>query len=246
LFFGKHKNKNIDKTLKVRGLEIPLVDVPASQALLNLFYTVFGNPGVPSEFFISASKIAGLRLVARRSINRQEFNTILLNKRYLSYGVRLRQHVSPACNDFAAVTGVALLSNAYSWGNPIVVIAQMPTKALWRSYDPVDKLLGGKVGYKPSGRPSQLLPGKTLVDAVFKSVASAEYPVLSAWCSEPARRVENCPREALVIIMDEYVSTLMYAVNTSVFLPEARGFHASTVETLEAELKPPTGEGGQK
>ena len=240
------RKKDIDKTLKARGVNVPLVDAPASQALLNLFYTAFGNPGVPSEFFAKASKIPGLRLVVRRSINRQEFKTILLNKRYLPYGVRLRQHVSPACNDFATVTGVALLSNAYSWGNPIVFITQMPTKALWRSYDPVDKLLGGRVGYKPPGHPSQVLPGKTLVDAVFKSIASAEYPVLFARCSEPERKVENCPREALVIIMDEYVSTLMYAVNTSVFLPEARGVHASTVETREAELKPVAGEGGRK
>jgi hypothetical protein len=244
LFFSKHKD--IDRTLKAKGVSVPLVDVPASQALLNLFYTAFGNPGIPSEFFVKASKIAGLRLVVRRSVNRQEFKTVLLNKRYLSYGVRLRQHVSPACNDFATVTGVGLLSNAYSWGNPIVVIMQMPTKALWRSYDPVDKLLGGRVGYKPPEHPSQLLPGKTLVGAVFRSIASAEYPVLFAGCSEPERRVENCPREALVIIMDEHVSTLMYAVNTSVFLPEARGVQASTVETPEVGLKPAVGEGGRE
>ena len=244
MFFRRHKD--VDKTLKYKGVNVPLVDVPASQALLNLFYTVFGNPGVPSEFFVKASRLAGLRLVVRRSVNRQEFKTVLLNKRYLSYGVRLRQHVSPACNDFATVAGVALLSNAYSWGNPIVVIAQMPTKALWRPYDPVDKLLGKKVGYKPPEHPSQLLPGKTLVDAVFKTIASAEYPVLFAGCSEHERRVENCPREALVVVIDEHVSTLMYAVNTSVFLPEARGVHASAAETRETELKPVAGEGGQE
>jgi len=244
LFSRKHND--IDKSLKDKMVKVPLVDTPASQALLNFFYTAFGNPGIPLEFFAKASKIAGLRLVVRRSINGQEFKTVLLNKKYLSYGVRLRQHVSPACNDFATVTGVELLSNAYTWGNPIVVITQMPTKALWQSYKPVDKLLGKKVGYKPPENPSHLLPGKTLVDAVFKKIASAEYPVLFAACSEPERKVENCLREALVIIMDEHVSTLMYAVNTSVFLPEARGVQASTVETPETELKPAVGEGGQK
>jgi hypothetical protein len=233
-------SKAIDKKVR-KQYPAKAVPVPASQALLNLVGSVFGEPGISLGFFNHVvgldKRVNGVRVVASKMFMDVTYMTALATRRYLRFGFRIKHHVTPACNDFLTVNGVMLLDRAYSWTSPVVIVAQYPTKVLWTRYEPVDSLTGKSLKYKASKNPSTAyLPGITLVDAVFKAVPRAEYPFMFSACSEPDKKIDECTREGLLIVMDEHVSTLVYAVNMGVLKPEVRE-ESQPANTPEFDLK---------
>jgi len=236
---GKLLDKKIYKKYLMRG-----VPVPAPQALMNLVATVFGEPGIPLSFFshvaglTKTKKLRGVRVVVFKEFGSLTFITALVTRYFLALGFRVKHHVVPACNDFLSLNGILLLDRAYSWASPVVIVDQYPTRALWTRYEPAYRFMEKPFKYKASKNPaSAYLPGTTLIDAVYRAIPKAEYPVTLSLCSERGKTIQECTREALLIVMDEYVSTLVYAVNTSVLIPEARESVNAVVETPELELK---------
>jgi hypothetical protein len=238
MVFGR---KTLDKKIRMkypaRG-----VPVPAPQALLNLIATVFGEPGTPLSFFSHVAGLAkkreGVRVIVSKVFGDSTYMTALETRYFLTWGFRIRHHVVPACNDFLSVNGDLLLDRAYSWASPVVIVDQYPTKMLWARYEPVYRLMEKPLKYKASkSSASAYLPGVTLVDAVYRAIPKAEYPVMLSVCSERDKKIQECTREGLLIVMDEYVSTLVYAVNMGVLIPEAREAVKATVETPELEIK---------
>lgn len=236
MFGSKAMDRKVRKQYPVKA-----VPVPASQALLNLVGSVFGEPGIPLGFFNHVvgldNRFNGVRVVVSKMFGGVPYMTALATRRYLRWGFRIKHHVTPACNDFLTVNGVVLLDRAYSWTSPVVVVDQYPTKALWTRYEPVHSLTGKTLKYKASKNPSTAyLPGITLVDAVFKAIPRAEYPFMLSACSEPDKKIDECTREGLLIVMDEHVSTLVYAVNMGVLKPEVRE-ESQPADTREIVLK---------
>jgi len=237
VFGRKPLDRKIRRQYPARG-----VPVPAPQALLNLITTVFGEPGSPYGFFSHvaglAKKRGGVRVVVSKVFGDSTYMTALETRYFLSWGFRIRHHVVPACNDFLTINGDLLLDRAYSWANPVVIVDQYPTKVLWARYEPVYRLMEKPLKYKASkSSASAYLPGVALVDAVYRAIPKAEYPVMLSMCSEQDKKIQECTREGLLVVMDEYVSTLVYAVNMGVLIPEAREAVKATVETPELEIK---------
>jgi len=237
VFGRKPLDKKIRRQYPARG-----VPVPAPQALLNLVTTVFGEPGSPLSFFSHvaglAKKRGGVRVVVYKVFGDLTYMTALETRYFLTWGFRIRHHVVPACNDFLSLNGILLLDRAYSWASPVVIVDQYPTRALWAKYEPVYKLMEKPLKYKASkSSASAYLPGVTLLDAVYRAIPKAEYPVMLSVCSEQDKKIQECTREGLLIVMDEHVSTLVYAVNMDVLIPEARETVKASVETPELEIK---------
>ena len=239
VFGRKLLDKKMHKKYPVRG-----VPVPAPQALLNLVVTVFGEPGIPLSYFshvaglTKTKKLRGVRVVVFKEFGDSTYMSALVTRHFLAWGFRVKHHVVPACNDFLSLSGILLLDRAHSWANPVVIVEQYPTKALWARYEPVYRFMEKPLKYKASKNPaSAYLPGTTLIEAVYRAIPKAEYPVTLSLCSERGKTIQECTREGLLIVMDEHVSTLVYAVNMGVLIPEARESVNVVVETPELELK---------
>ena len=239
VFGRKLLDKKMHKKYPVRG-----VPVPAPQALLNLVVTVFGEPGIPLSYFshvaglTKTKKLRGVRVVVFKEFGDSTYMSALVTRHFLAWGFRVKHHVVPACNDFLSLSGILLLDRAHSWANPVVIVEQYPTKALWARYEPVYRFMEKPLKYKASkSSASAYLPGVALVDAVYRAIPKAEYPVMLSMCSEQDKKIQECTREGLLVVMDEYVSTLVYAVNMGVLIPEAREAVKATVETPELEIK---------
>jgi hypothetical protein len=236
--------RGIDVTVEL-WYSVPLIDVPAPQALLNLYSSCVGS-GFPLSALSrlverrdrSGSLVpVDVRFSAVRYVNGVRFYTGVLSKRYIEGVVRLRAHAAPVSTEFVKREGDALLGVALGWERPLLVVCQYPTRALHRQYEPLPELLARSLGVKPQPVTiEQYLPGLQLVDSLFRRVPEARYPFTHTACGGGGD-VDECTTEAVLVALDEHVATMLYAVNTSALHPQARAATRTLVETPEVQLQ---------
>ena len=235
-------HRGVDKSV-VKHYNLELVDTPAPQALLNLYASCIGEKGVPVTFtqFVSVKQVKGSYVPAntRVSIFRvfrgERFYTGIATKVHLK-AVRLRAHVSPACTDFLITHGGTLVSVVHGWELPVLFTCQYPTKALYRQYENVYEVAAKLLKFKMPPYPVPRLPGSPVVEAVYRAAASAKYPVTISLCGDGGSDVEKCTSEALLLVLDEHVATMLYAVNAKAYHPSARAASTSIPTVGEVEV----------
>jgi hypothetical protein len=223
---------------------VPLVEVPAPQALYNLYSSCVGN-GFPLSLLSGLVERRGrsgslvpvdVRFSAVRYFNGVRFYTGVISKRYIEGVVRLRAHAAPVCTEFVKREGDALLGTALGWERPLLVVCQYPARALHRQYESLPELLAKSLGIKRQpALVEQYLPGLQLVDSLFRKIPEAKYPFTHTTCGDGGN-VEECTTEAVLVALDEHVATMLYAVNTRSLHPQARAATRTLVETPEVQL----------
>jgi len=227
---------------------VTFVETPASQALVNLYLSCIGAKGFPVSLLrgfverkvrASGTVIAvpvEFRFSAMRVFGGTVFYSGIVSKGYVEKLIKLKAHVTPACTDFLVKEGNKLVEVACGWERPLLVICQFPTRALYRSYESLVDLLVSVAKYKYSGSVSEpYLPSKVLVDLLYKKIPEAGYPFNLVACSNSSD-VEECSADALLVSLDEYIATLLYAVNTRALHPHARAVSTGRIETGVVEL----------
>ena len=213
---GRGKAFTFDRAIEVR-IQVPLVRVPLRQAILNLLKTCFGSPGLP-EGLLHLVASGNFRAVVRRWYGGIHYMSALLNVRYAGWGVELRAHGVPACTEALVSHANTVLSRAASWGRSAAVVCQVPTPALWDAGHPVHSFFAKKLKYA-DGPP--YYPSAGLLDSLLRELLSAEgYPFVYAVCADGD--LSACGSEALLVVADEHLSSLLYAFNASVAHPDAR------------------------
>jgi hypothetical protein len=242
--FRPRRSAGVDVAVELR-YSVLLIDVPAPQALYNLYSSCVGNGFSLSALsgFVERRYRDGsiapvdVRFSAVRYFNGVRFYTGVLSKRYIEGVVRLRAHSVPVCTEFVKREGDALLSTVLGWGRPLLVVCQYPTRALHRQYESLPELLAKSLGIKQQPAPAeQYLPGLQLVDSLFRKIPEAKYPFTHTECGD-GDNVEKCATEAVLVALDEHVATMLYAVNTRSLHPQARATTRTLVETPEVQLQ---------
>ena len=201
------------KTIKLGPLSF--VEVPPSQAVRNLLDSCFGTPGIPVGFLkLAASSSALLEVV--RDFGGARFPSLTLGGASVRLGARIRAHPTPSCTEFLVRSSSRVFSRAAGWGSPAVVLCQLPTPSLYTVYQPVYRVLERKVGRYDPG--AVVLPSSRLVEEAY--VRGREYPITLSLCSDG--QLDTCASEALVLVVDEYVSTVLYAYNSESAAPGRR------------------------
>jgi hypothetical protein len=241
--FGFRRVSGFDRSVELK-YDVLLSDVPASQALYNLYLSCI-SAGFSVSLLIGLveKRVKGgtavpveARFSAIRYFNGVRFYTGIISKSYIEKAVRLNAHVTPACTDFVLREGTKLLEVVAGWERPILVICQYPTKALYKSYEPLPRLLVEKLKIKRSlTLVEQYLPGLPIVDSYFKKIPEANYPFTHIACSNS--NIDECTSEAILVALDEHVATLLYAVNTHTLHPQARTAAKTVAKTPEIQLK---------
>jgi hypothetical protein len=241
--FGFRRARGFDKSVELK-YEVLLNDVPASQALYNLYMSCI-SAGFSVSLLIGLveKRVKGgtavpveARFSAIRYFNGVRFYTGIISKSYIEKATKLKAHVTPACTDFVLCEGYRLLKVVAGWERPLLVVCQYPTKALYKSYEPLPKLLVEKLKIKQSPMVvEQYLPGLPIVDSYFKKIPEAKYPFTHTACSNSGD-IDECTSEAILVALDEHVATLLYAVNTHVLHPQARTASKTITETPEIRL----------
>jgi hypothetical protein len=241
--FGFRRVGGFDKSVELK-YDVLLSDVPASQALYNLYLSCI-SAGFSVSLLIGLveKRVKGgtavpvdARFSVIRYFNGVRFYTGIISKSYIEKVVRLNAHVTPACTDFVLSEGARLLEVVAGWERPILVICQYPTKALYKSYEPLPKLLVEKLKIKCSPMlVEQYLPGSPIVDSYFKKIPEAKYPFTHIACSN-SDNIDECTSEAILVALDEHVATLLYAVNTHTLHPQARTVTKTMTKTPEIQL----------
>jgi hypothetical protein len=234
----------VDVAVELR-YSVPLIDVPAPQALYNLYSSCVGSGfslSVLSDLVERKYRGGSLvptdvRFSAVRYFNGVRFYTGVLSKRYIEGVVRLRAHATPVCTEFVKRDGDALLSTVLGWGRPLLVVCQYPTRALHRQYEPLPELLAKSLGIKQQPTTvEQYLPGLQLVDSLFRKIPEVRYPFTHTACGDGGN-VGECATEVVLVALDEHVATMLYAVNTRSLHPHARATTRTLVETPEVQLQ---------
>jgi hypothetical protein len=241
--FGFRRARGFDKSVELK-YEVLLNDVPASQALYNLYMSCI-SAGFSMSLLIGLveKRVKGgtavpveARFSAIRYFNGVRFYTGIISKSYIEKVVKLKAHVTPACTDFVLREGSRLLGVVAGWERPLLVVCQYPTKVLYKSYEPLPKLLVEKLKIKQSPMVvEQYLPGLPIVDSYFKKISEATYPFTHTACSNNGD-IDKCTSEAILVALDEHVATLLYAVNTHVLHPQARTTSKTITKTPEIQL----------
>jgi hypothetical protein len=241
--------KGVDKSVTLE-YRVVFADVPASQALLNLYSSCLGyglslsllQSLVESRYGARSTPVE-TRLSAIRVFNGIRFYTGLVSKSYTMELIVLRAHVVPACTEFLIDEGTKLLEVATSWDRPVVVICQYPTRVLHRSYEPLPDVVAEMLLKlkQPASPGEHLVPGSKLVEEFFKSVPSASYPFTLSLCAD-SDSLETCTSEILAVALDEHIATMLYVVNVKAWHPDARAAGLELPSTQSLELK--VGRGG--
>ena len=248
LFRGKgFRGGDRSVTLEYR---VVFADVAASQALLNLYSSCLGRGfSLPLLQSLVESRRGSVstpletRLSVIRVFNGVRFYTGLVSKAYASELTVLKAHVVPACTEFLVDEGARLLEVATSWDRPVVAICQYPTRALYRSYEPLPDVIAVRLlKLKQQVSPGDhLVPGSRLVEEFFKRVPGASYPFTLSLCAN-SDSIGECTSEILAVALDEHIATMLYAVNVKTWHPDARVAGLEPPATPRLELKVGRGE----
>jgi hypothetical protein len=248
LFRGFKGFRGVDRSVSL-VYSVVFTDVPASQALLNLYSSCLGG-GFPISLLQSLvesgpgprSTPVETRLSVFRVFNGIRFYTGLVSKGYASELIVLKAHVVPACTEFIIDEGTKLLEVATSWDRPVVVICQYPTRALYRLYEPLpDVIVTRLLKLKwPASPGEHIVPGSRLVEEFFKHVPRASYPFTLSLCASldsASDSIDTCTSEILTVALDEHIATMLYAVNVKAWHPDARVASLEPPSTMDIELK---------
>ncbi len=226
--------RGLDKSY-VKKYSTVFTETPVSQALFNLYLSCIGQ-GLP-VFLVS--ELLGSKIDVRVSVFRVfsgvKFYTGIISKSYIEKLIKLRAHVAPACTEFLVSKGTELVEVASGWEKPLLVVCQYPTQALHVAYEPLLVFLTKALKYR-SKVLEPYLPSKQILDLLFKKIPDAMYPFNLVACSG-SEDLEKCVSEALLVAIDEYLATLLYATNMSVSHLYARRTSSALRETPELELK---------
>jgi hypothetical protein len=209
LFWSK---KELRKKIKIKIDSLRPVEAPVSYRLYNLFLSTFGVNGVPVSFFLSLPPSA--RIDVNHVVGKMTYSSFITRgKKPLSDGFDLRAFIYPILNEGLFKMGTQILTVALGWDDPAVMIQQLPTQMLHTRLDALYE--EAKIRYKLSPMESYL-PSSRIIDGFIKEAVQAdrEYPVSAFFTdNENGKSISDAKHEVLAVICDEYLSTLIYAVN---------------------------------
>ena len=230
----------VDRVYSV-SYNVSLVEVAAPQAMLNAFTSCFGGAGIPFSLLWAVGS-GRVRYVVSRLFSGFKFMSAVASRDWLRYGFILKAHMNVAATEHMVSRGSLLLGRAQEWDAPAVVICQFPTGALHSVYEPPHALLARRVGFR-EGAGELYMPSGELVRRVYGELADASYPFLFATCV-PNGDLEGCSAEMAVMSIDEYVATVIYAVNTAVSSSVARR-SLPGLRVADVAVEPRAGGGGR-
>ena len=217
--FSLRRKGGVDKRVEVK-YDVKAVEVPLPQAMSNLMLSCLGSPGVPYSFLTAVGNAGDVRLIFARSFGGVKFLSGVFTRRHISSGFKLRNHpMTPACDEYVVRVGSMIARLAQSWGNPVMIVCQLPTGVLWRSYESVPTLAGKYIKY--AGDAGAYMPTKALTERFVAKYLQGGYPLTYADCGS-GEDIRSCSNELLLVASDQTVSTMIYAVNVAITHPSAR------------------------
>ncbi|MCC5989977.1 MAG: hypothetical protein LM558_00510 [Thermosphaera sp.] len=222
--------KELRKKIKIKIDSLKPVEAPVSYRLYNLFLSTFGANGVPVSFFLSLPPSA--RIDVNHVVGKMTYSSFITRgKKPLSDGFDLRAFIYPILNESLFKMGTQILTVALGWDDPAVMIQQLPTQMLHTRLDALFEK--AKIKYKP-GPMESYLPSNKIIEGFIKEAVQTdrEYPVATFFTdNENGKSISDAKYEVLAVICDNYLSTLIYAVN----LRMLNVFSRKTIELPERE-----------
>jgi len=224
------KKKELRKKVKVKIDYLRPVEAPVSYRLYNLFLSTFSAQGVPVSFFLSLPP--STRIDINHVVGKMTYSSFITRgKKPLMDGFDLRAFIYPILNESLFKLGTQILTVALGWDDPAVMIQQLPTQMLHTKLDALFEK--AKIKYKLSPMESYLPSNKIIEGFINEAVQmNKEYPVSVFFTdNESGRAISDAKFEVLAVICDDYLSTLIYAVN----LRMLNVFSRKEVEQAERE-----------
>jgi hypothetical protein len=239
LFGGK---KELRKKINIKIGSLKPVEAPVSYRLYNLFLSTFGASGVPVSFFLSLP--SSTRITINHTVGKMAYSSFITRgKKPLAEGFDLRAFVYPILNENLFKMGTQILTMALGWDDPAVMIQQLPTQMLHTRLDASYEK--AKIKYKP-GIMEGYLPSSRIIEGFIKETVQTdrEYPVSAFFTdNESGKSISDAKYEVLAVICDDYLSTLIYAVNLRMLNVFSRKeAEQAEIETKELKLAPKSGE----
>ena len=229
------RKKELRKKVKIKIDSLKPVEAPVSYRLYNLFLSTFGAHGVPVSFFLSLPPSA--RIDVNHVVGKMSYSSFITRgKKPLSEGFDLRAFIYPILNESLFKMGTQILTVALGWDDPAVMIQQLPTQMLHAGLDALFEK--AKIKYKLSPMESYL-PSSRIIESYIKEAVQTdrEYPVSAFFTdNERGKNISDAKYEVLAVICDEYLSTLIYAVNLRMLNVFSRK-EAEPTEREAGELK---------
>ena len=204
--------KELRKKIKIKIDSLKPVEAPVSYRLYNLFLSTFGAQGVPVSFFLSLPP--STRIDINHIVGKMAYSSFITRgKKPLSDGFDLRAFIYPILNESLFKMGTQILTVALGWDDPAVMIQQLPTQMLHARLDALYEK--AKIRYKLSPMESYL-PSSKIIEGFIKEAVQMdkEYPVTAFFTdNERGKSISDAKYEVLGVICDDYLSTLIYAVN---------------------------------
>jgi hypothetical protein len=232
LFRGK---KELRRKVKAKLDGLRPVEAPVSYRLYNLFLSTFGARGIPVSFFLSLPP--STRIDVNHVVGKMAYSSFITRgKKPLSEGFELRAFVYPILNESLFKIGTQILTVALGWDDPAVMIQQLPTQTLHTRLDALHEK--ARIKYKLSPMESYL-PSSRIIEGFIREAVQAdrEYPVTAFFTdNEIGKGIPDAKYEVLAVICDDYLSTLIYAVNLRMLSVFSRK-EAERAEREAGELK---------